>query len=173
MRYFDKLPLRIKFLSAVILIYVITVFVSPDYAENAFLSAFKTFINILPLLLLVFFIMFIANIYIKPETIKKHLGHDSGIKGWLYAVIGAMVFPGPPYVMFPFLGEIKKHGMKYSLAAVFLNNRSIQPAFLPVMAHYFGLPFTIIISIYVFIFSIPTALLIGKVLKKKAPIGAK
>lgn len=166
MKFLDKLPLRIKFLSGVILIYVITAFVSSDYAENAFMSALKTFINILPLLLVVFFLMFIANLYIKPEAIKKHLGHDSGLKGWLYAMIGAMVFLGPPYVMFPFLGEIKKHGMKNSLAAVFLNNRSIQPAFLPVMAHYFGIPFTIIISIWTIIFSIPNALMIEKFLRK-------
>src|SRR4030043_763881 len=150
MKYFNKLPPRIKFLLAVILIYIIAAFINFAYAENAFVSALKTFVSIIPLLLLVFFLMFIANLYIRPEIIKKHLGHDSGLKGWMYAVLGAMVFPGPPYVMFPFLGEIKKHGMKYSLAAVFLNNRSIQPAFLPVMAHYFGLPFTIIISIYVF-----------------------
>ena len=77
-----------------------------------------------------------------------------------------MLIVGPPYILYPILGDLKKQGMKNSLIAAFINNRSVQPVFMPVMAHYFGLSFTIIVFVLTFIASFPSAILTDKLSRK-------
>ncbi|MCF7910280.1 permease, partial [Candidatus Pacearchaeota archaeon] len=113
----------------------------------------------------VFGIMFFVNLFLKPEKIKKHLGHESGIKGWVYTLfVGSFVPMGPPYVVFPLLGDLKKSGMRNSLIVAFLNIRNLQLIFLIVLISYFGLLFTLVLGIYVFIFAILNGVLIEKIL---------
>lgn len=159
---FKKLPNGIKFLALTILLYLLTAAIRPGYAFSAFVNAAKELGSLLPILIFVFFVNFLVNLWVKPELIRKHLGHDAGFKGWLYAVFGAMVMIGPPYILFPILGDLKKHGAKDSLLAAFLNNRSVQPIFMPVMAHYFGIPFTATLFALTFIFSFPSSILVEK-----------
>jgi uncharacterized membrane protein YraQ (UPF0718 family) len=165
--YIKKIPNAVKFLMAVIVLYVFAYLAHPEYAVSAFENFLATLYQVFPILLLVFFVMFLSFIFIKPETVKRHLGHDSGLKGWFYATLGSIVISGPPYVLFPLLGELKKHGMKYSLIAVFMNNRNVQPTFLPVMAYYFGWQFSIVFAGYVLAFSLLSGLIIGRLMREK------
>lgn len=161
-----KLPGGVKFMLGMLAVYLLASLVDKAFVLSALNQSIQTFIQLLPILAVVFAIIFIVNLFLKPETIKKHLGQDSGLKGWLYASLGSVLIVSPPYVIFPLLGQLKQHGMKYSLMAVFLGNRNVQPAFLPVMVYYFGLPFTVIISSYILIFSILSGILVGKVMKE-------
>ncbi|MFW6283484.1 MAG: hypothetical protein ACOC1P_05535 [Minisyncoccales bacterium] len=73
---------------------------------------------------------------------------------------------GPPYVVLPLLGELKKQGMREALIISFLYIRNLQVIFLFVMAYYFGILFTLIVSFYVFIFAILSGIFIENVLIK-------
>lgn len=164
----QKIPGGWKFLIVVVLAYFFVAIIDFGFAKTAFLQFSKTFAGILKILFLVFAMMFLVNLFIKTETIQKHLGKDSGIKGWLYAMFASILISGPPYVLFPFLGELKKQGIKNSLLVVFLNNRNVNPTFLPVMIFYFGTAFSVIVSIYVLLFSFINGWIIGKLLNEKA-----
>jgi uncharacterized membrane protein YraQ (UPF0718 family) len=153
----------VKFLTAVIIVYIISFLFDKEYTKNAFSHFIDVLLNIAPIILVVFIFMFVMNYFIKPEAINKHLGKESGIKGWAYALISGMIIPAPPYVVFPLLGQFKKSGMKTSLIVAFLYNRNLQITFIPVMAYYFGIPFTIVISTYVFLFSIISGLVVEKI----------
>lgn len=163
---FRKISGAIRFMLVMIAIYLIAGIIDASFVAIAFRGFLDGLIKLLPIMIFVYVIIFIVNLFLRPEKIKHHLGHDSGIKGWFYAVLGSIFIISPPYVMFPLLGQLKEHGMKYSLMAVFLGNRNVQPAFLPVMAYYFGLSFTVVISIYILIFSILSGIVIGKVMKE-------
>lgn len=145
---------RIKFLIAVLLLYLIIALFNFSVAKDAFVNFLLMFIKILPILGIVFVIMIGVNLYFTKERIGKYLGEQSGLKGWLYATISGILVSGPPYVLYPLLSDLKKHGMKNSLLAVFLYNRNVKIPFLPVMVYYFGLNFTVILSLYIIIFSI-------------------
>jgi len=157
-----------KFFFSMVALYAVIALFNFSYISESSTNAISAFIKLIPLLVFVFLVIFIVNYFLNPETIKKHLGHDSGMKGWLYAILGSMLITAPPYVTFPMLKELKKHGMKYSLIAVFMNNRHVQPALLPVMAYYFGLSFTMIISVYILIFAVVNGIIIGRLLDKHA-----
>lgn len=157
----------VKFLIAMIFIYAVLFFINSTLILDSSIASIENFINLLPMLGLVFSIIFIVNFFLKPELIKYHLGHNSGIKGWIYASLGSIFISGPPYILFPMLKELRNQGMKYSLIALFMNNRNVSPAFLPAMAYYFGINFTVIISVYILIFAFINAIIIGWALDKK------
>lgn len=162
-----KIPSGVRFLILMVLVYAFVGVSSPQFLSFISKNLLQNLKEITPILCFVFFIIFLINLFVKPQLIKKHLGSESGIKGWLYVLVGSVFIIGPPYVIFPILKELKSHGMKNSLIATFMNNRNVQPAFLPVMAHYFGWSFTLVISFYSVIFTILTGLLVGKIVDKE------
>ncbi len=152
-----------KFLIGIIGIYIFSYVVDANYTKNAFFDFVKNFYEIIPILALAFAIIFLVDYFIKAETIKKHLGQDSGWKGIMYALVAPIIISGPPYVLYPIFGQFKKQGMKSSLIAIFFNNRNVNPVFVPVMIYYFGLSFTIVMSIYILIFAIIGGIIIEKI----------
>jgi hypothetical protein len=77
---------------------------------------------------------------LSPSKINKHLGKNSGVKGWLYAIAGGIFISGPPYILYPMLGELKKHGARNGLLAT--------------------LRYAVILSIYIILFSILNGILL-------------
>ena len=155
------------FLGIVILVYLIVAIFNFDLARNGLGATLSLLSKILPILVVVIVINFIINKYLKEEKVVKYLGKDSGKLGIFYAVIVGILIGGPPYILYPLLKDLKNKGMKDSLIAIFLYNRNVKIPFLPVMIYYFGLTFTIIISIYIIIFSLISGILMELFLKNK------
>jgi len=163
-----RLPKRHLFLLTVAAVYAFVCLLRPELAISALRGAGEVFVRILPILILVFAIMFVVNRYLTPERIKRHIGAESGLRGWFYAVIGGIVVSGPPYVLYPLLGDLQKGGMKNSLIAVFLYNRNVKIPFVPVMVYYFGLAYTVVISALIILFSVFNGWLVGYLAPDKA-----
>ena len=164
-----SIPNEYKFLGGMVLIYFIVYFFQPSLVWKSAIETLSTFVDLIPILVLVFVVMLIVNIYFNDDKISKHLGEDSGWKGWLYAIIAGILVSGPPYILFPLFGELKEKGMKNSLIAVFFFNKNVKIPFIPVMIYYFGTAFTIVLSVYIILFSIPNGYLVGKFVKKNSP----
>ena len=153
------------FLAVVLAVYVIVAIVEPAIVAKA-VSVFSGIImQIAPVLVLVFFLLFLVDIFIDPEKAAKYLGSKSGITGWLFAVAGGILSSGPIYVWFPFLAEMREKGMKTELAATFLYNRAVKLPLLPLMIFYFGLAFTVVLTVYMILFSVLAGYLTGLVVK--------
>jgi len=156
-----KLSGRVKFLLVMIAVYA----AAAIFNQKAVVQALNYFRNILleviPVLALVFVILFLSNLFLKPERIRQYLGRDSGLLGWFYAIIGSIVITGPPYIIYPMLGEMQKHGARNALIAAILYNRNVKIHFLPAMVYYFGLRYTVVLSVFIIVFSI----LNGKILE--------
>lgn len=161
-----RIPKRFIFFMTVCIIYAVSYFFSPEDTIVAFGNFLASFGKVLPILAVVFFVMFLGNVFLKPQMIKRHLGEDSGLKGWAAALFGSMIFSGPPFVLFPLLRELKENGMKRSLIATFLNNRNVQPAFVFAMAYYFGLPFAAAFSAVILAYAVLSGILIGYLVKE-------
>jgi len=149
----------------VLAIYLIFLIFNPALAKKSFLTSFKVFTEIAPLFLIVIIFMFLNNYFLNSNKIVKLLGKGSGIKGWVLSLAGGALSTGPVFVWYPLLKELKDKGMESSLIAAFLFNRAVKIPFLPMMIFYFGIPFTIILSIYMLIFSIINGFLLGKIAK--------
>ncbi len=157
---------NMHFLLAVISLYIIVYFFNSSLVLNSLANTALMLIKISPILILIFIIIYIINKYFSIDKIKKYFGHEAGIKGWIYAMIVGIILAGPPYVLYPLFGELQKQGVKNSFLAVVLYNRNVKLQFIPAMVYYFGLPFSIILSIYMLIFSIFNGLLLGALTDK-------
>lgn len=154
-----------KFFLAVLFMYLFFGLLNRDVFLEALLNFFTMTLRIVPLLLLVFIFSIFINLFLSKERIKKIFGKKIGFKAYLYAIISGILISGPPYVLYPLLGELKKKGMKNSLLAVFLYNRNVKIPFLPVLIFYFGLKYSFFLSFYIIIFSIISGFLINVLVK--------
>ncbi len=157
----------LKLLSFVGILYAILLIF--DF-ENGFIS-FQNFIGIIQKLLPIFVFIIILtatiNYFLKPKQIMKHFGKDSGKKGIFYAVVGGILSHGPMYAWYPMLSDMKNHGLKDGLIATFMYARAIKLPLLPFMVGIFGITFTIIINVYILIFSILQGKIIDTLIDNK------
>lgn len=150
------------FLVLVVIAYVIAGIIDPALLRNALSFLGRLVFRIVPVLMLVFGIMFLANLLFDPRRIAKVLGKQSGLKGWLLAISGGIISAGPIYMWYPLLSDLKEKGMKDSLIAAFLYNRAIKIPLVPMMVYYFGWPFTIVLSIYMVLFSVANGVIVER-----------
>lgn len=158
----SRIPGRWKFLLLMLGVYLVVAMIDPVLIQSSLNGFMRMFLKVLPILGVVFVALLLVNLFLNPDRIKRHLGQESGLKGWFFAVVGGILISGPPYVLYPMLGEFKKHGARNDLIAVFLYNRNVKIPFLPVMAYYFGLRFTVIVSMLIILFSLFNGLLLGR-----------
>ena len=152
-----------SFLIVVIALYIVLFFFKSDKIKASLDASWSIFVSIIPVLILVVFIMGVSNYFLKPKKVSKYLGKESGVKGWFLSALFGIVSHGPIYVWYPLLRDLKRHGMRSGLVAVFLYNRAIKIPLLPVMIFYFGVFFVIILCIYMIVASIVQGKIIEKI----------
>ena len=123
--------------------------------------------EILPFLIIVFVLMVLINLFMKASTLVKYMGKESGLKGWIIAIIAGIFSIGAIYLWFPLLKEMKDKGVKPGLIAVFLYNRGIKLHWLPLMALYFGLKYVFILTIVTILASLIQGTIIDYIVKEK------
>ena len=120
-------------------------------------------VKIVPIFILVFVLMGIVNYYIDPKRLVKYFGEGSRKRNWLIAAIGGIISTGPIYMWYPLLNELQKHGVRNGFIAVFLYNRAIKPPLLPFLIFYFGVSFTVILTLVMIVTSIVQGVIVEKV----------
>ncbi len=144
--------------------YIILYFINGALFRKSFGIFIALIIQIAPFLLIVFIVMCLNFWFIKPEIVKKHLGKQAGFKGYLLAILVGIISVGSVYMWYPLLKDLKKNGMSNKLIAIFIYNRSIKLHLLPVLILYFGVKFSIALTILTILFS----LIIGWIVQKSA-----
>lgn len=158
------------FLAAVAGLYGITGVASPAVALEALYAFGSLLARVLPVLLLVFGLLFLASLFLERAWLVRNLGRASGAGGWALTVLCGILSAGPLYAWYPLLGELKEKGVSGALIAVFLYSRALKLPLLPLMAHYFGLAYTVILSACIIAFSVLSGLLMRKFYDERATI---
>ncbi len=155
------------FLLLTLFAYMLLGLINPDVTLQALNFFTYVMAQVFPMLGLVFLLLFIANLMFEPKRIKRYLGKESGIKGWVTAIFGGILSVGSIYAWYTILGELQQKGMRNALVAVFLSSRAVKLPLLPLMIHYFGVAYTLVLCIYLISFSIINGILIEKLTKQK------
>jgi len=150
------------FLALVLVVYGLLGLADPGTATQALSFFTQVMGQVLPVLALVFLLLFVANLVLKPKWIKRYLGKGSGIKGWLAAVIGGILSMGPVYAWYTMLAELRQQGMRDALIAAFLYSRAVKLPLLPLMIYYFGMAYTLVLCLYLIGFSIVTGIVVER-----------
>jgi len=143
---------RGKYLFLVVLIlYGVLFFVSSQSALLAMQKSVGIMMKIIPVFVVVILFTALLNYFLQSRQIAKHLGRESGCRGWLWALAAGVISHGPMYAWYPLLEDLRKHGMRDGLIVVFFASRTIKIPLLPMMIDYFGLIFTLVLSFYILI----------------------
>jgi uncharacterized membrane protein YraQ (UPF0718 family) len=150
------------FLAVVVAVYGVTGAVDPESAARAISFFMKVLQQVVPILALVFALIFLFDLLLDPATTENYLGKASGIKGWLVAIVSGILSAGPVYAWYAVLSDLRKKGMRTSLVAAFLYNRGVKFPLLPLMVHYFGIRYTVVLSLYLIVFSIVSGIVMER-----------
>ena len=142
------------FLGITIIAFIVTAIINSQNALEAANVFLDIIVKVVPTILIIIVLMTLINYFVKPKQLVKYLGKKSGVKGWFIAIIGGILSSGPIYMWYPLLNELQKKGVKNSLIATFLYNRSVKIALIPLLLMYFGATYTITLLIVMIIISI-------------------
>ena len=151
------------FLVVVLVIYAVTAIVDYEQVLSAIGVFTQLLDKVLPALALVFVLIFAVDLFLDPERVEKYLGSRSGILGWLAAIVAGILSTGPVYAWYAVLHDLRQKGMRTSLVAAMLYSRAVKLPLLPLLVHYFGLGYTIVLVLYLIGFSIIGGLLMERI----------
>ena len=130
--------------------------ISPATGEHAFhLTLFNIF-SMLKILPPIFILIGLLDAWVPRETMIKHMGKDSGVKGIAIALILGSFAAGPLYAAFPIAAILIKKGARLSYVLFFLGVWSTSK--LPMVLFEitsFGIQFTLLhisINLVIFLF---------------------
>lgn len=108
--------------------------------------------------------MTITHYFITPEFITKHFA-ESGIKKWIFIIIGGILSTGPIYMWYPLLADFRKKGVQYGYIAAFLYSRAIKIPLLPVVLFYFSMKYVIILTVVMIVMSVMQGITVNRILR--------
>jgi uncharacterized membrane protein YraQ (UPF0718 family) len=157
----------LAFPAIVLVIYLILLTLMPDETILAFKSCGNILRSLILPLCLVFAVMLLLNLFVKPAQIVRFLGTGAGLKGLLLSIAAGLISAGPIYAWYPLLKDLKEKGAANSLLAIFLYNRAVKPFLLPIMIAYFGWIYVVTLTIFTIIASIAVGYTVGALVKER------
>lgn len=143
----SKLPSPAYVFPAVVIVaYGVLFGFMPEQAFEALKSSGTVLLNILLPLALVFMVMLVLNLFVKPAQVASLLGRGVRLKGIVLSVAAGIISTGPIYAWYPLLRDLKEKGAGNLPIAVFLYNRAVKPFLLPVMIAYFGWLYVLVLT---------------------------
>jgi len=125
-------------------------------------------LDMLKVLPCAFVLIGLFEVWVKKETVEKHLGEESGIRGYVWGILLAGTTVGGLYVAFPVAYSLYSKGAKLSVIFTYIGASAICRVPMTVFeASFLGIKFT---AIRLFV-SIPlvviTSILLGDYLRKR------
>ena len=155
------------FLAIVLIGYGLSFLLSPELTTDALVFFSRVMRQMLPILGLVFLLLFIADLLLSPTRVKHYLGKEAGLKGWMASVIAGVFAMGPIYAWYAVMADLQKKGMRTAFVATFLYSRAVKIPLLPLMIYYFGPTYTIVLCLYLLVFSVINGIVVEKLMPQK------
>jgi hypothetical protein len=140
------------FLISVFLLLLICLF-SFDSFSFILLDFWIMLKKIIPILLLVYVIIFIFNFLISNKKILNFLKRWSYTRKLLFSVLFGILSSWPVYLWYWLLKQLQDVGLSLGHIATFSYARAIKLPMLPIMITYFWLKFSIIFILVLLVFS--------------------
>jgi hypothetical protein len=142
------------FLASAAAIYGVLYAIAPDTALTAMKASARISFSLCLPLFLVFSVMFLMNLFVRPAGIARIFSKNAGIKGMSLSVAAGIISTGPIFAWYPLMKKMMEEGAGEGQIAVFLYNRAVKPFLLPVMIVYFGWIYVGILTILTILGSI-------------------
>ena len=130
---------------------------------------FITFsVDMLKILPCAFILIGLFEIWVKKETVEKHFGKESGIRGYIWAVLLASTTVGGLYVAFPVAYSLYNKGAKLSVIFTYIGASAICRVPMTIFeASFMGIKFSAIRLLVFLPLVIISSILLGDYLEKR------
>lgn len=108
-----------------VVLYAVAYWRSPGVVAPGALGAGRTFLGIMPLLVVSFAIAGLVQVWVPRDLIGRWLGAQSGLRGIGVGCIVGAITPGGPYVSFPIVAAIYRAGASIGTVVAFLSAWSL------------------------------------------------
>lgn len=126
-------------------------------------KAWKSFENILPLLLSILFVIGIMLAVLSPQVISKIMGRQSGILGLILAALIGSCTVIPGFVTFPLAATLLKNGAGITQITMLISTSVMVGVItIPIEAKYWGKRATYIRNSLALVFSFVIAFVMGR-----------
>lgn len=130
-----------------------------------FLSFSVDMLKILPC---AFMLIGLFEVWVKRETVERHFGEKSGIRGYIWAILMAGTTVGGLYIAFPFAYSLYSKGAKLGVIFTYIGASAICRVPMTVFeASFLGIKFTAIRLFASLPLVILTSVLLGAYLTKR------
>jgi uncharacterized membrane protein YraQ (UPF0718 family) len=139
-----------------------------EKGQNTGFAFVKVLLEMLKILPCAFVLISLFEVWVKKETIMKHLGEDSGIRGYFWALLLAGFSVGGLYVAFPLAETMHKKGASLKVIFAYLGFSGVVRIPMTIFEiSFLGLPFTVIRLLVTIPIFLLLGILLGTILKKK------
>ncbi|KPK73115.1 hypothetical protein AMJ87_02670 [candidate division WOR_3 bacterium SM23_60] len=152
------------FVAAVIFIYVVIACVDLSLFSKSVVLFSNLIIKIIPIFIIIYVLMTVTHYFITPDFVTKHF-IESGMRKWIFIIIGGILSTGPIYMWYPLLADLRKRGIQYGYIATFLYSRAIKVPLLPVILFYFSAKYVFVLTATMIIMSVLQGIAINKILQ--------
>ena len=155
---------------AIIIIYLLFISISyfADFGVGVqigtnFFDFLRNMITVLPC---AFILIGLFEVWVKRETIEKHLGEDSGFKSYIWVILLASTTVGGIIIAFPVAYSLYKKGARISVLFTYISASAIGRIPMTVFeASFIGIKFSIIRLLISIPLVILSSILLEKILK--------
>lgn len=130
---------------------------------------FATFsLEMLKILPCAFILIGLFEVWVKRETVERHLGERSGVRGYIWAVLLAGTTVGGLYIAFPVAYSLYSKGAKLSVIFTYVGAAAICRVPMAIFeASFLGIKFTAIRLLVSLPLVIVTSILLGNYLTRR------
>jgi len=125
-------------------------------------------LDMLKVLPCAFILIGLFEIWVKRETVEKHFGEKSGVKGYLWGILLASTTVGGLYVAFPVAYSLYSKGAKLSVIFTYIGAAAICRVPMTIFeASFLGIKFTAIRLLVAIPLVVITSMFLGNYMRKR------
>ncbi|MFO7577976.1 MAG: permease [Pelovirga sp.] len=140
---------------------------APQRAAVALFGGAELFLSVLLLIVAVFGLVGLLQVWVSRELIVRLLGREGGLKGLLIAALCGTLLIGPAYIIFPLLMSLQRQGARWAVVAIVLTSYAVKLQMIPIEIGFLGWPFSLGRALITIALAIPTGLLIEALMERR------
>ena len=163
-----NVKIRIAYISTYVLFLVVSFISGYNPGKEIAFNFISFLVYMLKILPCAFILIGLFEVWVKKGTIEKHLGKESGIRGYIWVILFAGTIAGGLLVAFPIAYSLYNKGAKLSIIFTYVGAAAICRIPMTLYeASFMGVKFTMIRLLISLPLVIITSILFGNYLTKR------
>jgi uncharacterized membrane protein YraQ (UPF0718 family) len=163
-----NIKIRIAYISTYVLFLAVSFILGYNQGKEIAFNFISFLIYMFKILPCAFVLIGLFEVWVKKEVIEKHLGEESGVKGYAWVILLSGTIAGGLLVAFPVAYSLYNKGAKLSVIFTYIGAAAICRVPMTLYeASFMGVKFTMIRLLVSLPLVIITSILLGEYLSKR------